>query len=142
MSELYKNIILKKSINLVNQWGWSELMFAVANNNIKLFYKLIGNGSNFNIRNNFGETLLMVASKLGHERMVYTLLSFHVKVDEIDNQGNTALIHAVIHSRIHTIRLLMKHGANPNIKNRMGKNATSYAVSNGNLDITQCLLGG
>lgn len=37
-----------------------------------------------------------------------------------DPEGSSALIYAVNHNRDHAVRLLLSHGANPNLANRLG----------------------
>jgi ankyrin repeat protein len=60
------------------------------------------------------------------------LLKKGAKVDSQDNKGKTALIYAVQNGWVQNVKLLLKYGANKNIKGKGQK--TAYDVAKANND--------
>lgn len=81
-------------------------------------------GANINTTDKEGKTPLMHASAHQLPTIVHTLIDYKPKLDMQDNQGNTALIHAVIagdrisNRQRKIVETLLDHGANPAIKNK------------------------
>ncbi|KAJ9462005.1 hypothetical protein DIPPA_57443 [Diplonema papillatum] len=70
------------------------------------------------LRTSAGESALIVASAAGSATDVSRLLSQGVGVDYLDDQGMTALDHAIRHHRADCVRLLREAGAGePPIRN-------------------------
>lgn len=79
---------------------------------------------------------LIAATILGDAAAVQILLDQgEVDVDQIDEQGNTALIHAARFNRPSIARLLIHHGADTSRENDQGQTACSLFTEHGvNLD--------
>lgn len=56
-----------------------------------------------------------------------------------NNNGNTALMYAVIYDRMEIAKFLCKVGADINIKNKYGDTALVFAACNGHLEIVKFL---
>jgi ankyrin repeat protein len=93
---------------------------------------LLLNGADPLARYADGTTLLHLAvgPGLGLARVGQQLLKYGVKIDELDNAGNTAL-HAAIHSRS-CVAMLLKHGANAHMVNHRGDTVLLHALRTSN----------
>jgi ankyrin repeat protein len=88
---------------------------------------------------------LVVRAYQGDLRQVDLLLKAGTDVNEVDGQGNTALIAAVMRMQEPIVRRLLEAGAGVDYVNRAGLNgaglsALDVAVSTGNTEITRMLL--
>jgi ankyrin repeat protein len=84
-------------------------------------------GLDINAINNQGKTPLHIAAANGKHDFI-KLLEYGAKVNSKDLEGNTPLLLAIDERyRIENIIALLKHGANPNIKNIRGESAFSKA---------------
>jgi ankyrin repeat protein len=81
---------------------------------------------------------LLVAIRNGDHQQAQTLLRSGSDVNATDQDGTTALMHAVIESDARMMRLLIENGANVNAKNALDSTALMYAATN--LTKTQVLL--
>ena len=76
----------------------------------------------YTVRNNTGQTLLIVASMKGFHRTVGEMLcndSMHINAQ--DDYGDTALIYACKNNNPQIVQLLLNAGADSRIKNKDGK---------------------
>lgn len=97
------------------------------------------------ILNRFGGTALIPAAERGHVEAVRFLLeATRVDVNHVNNLGWTALLEAIVlssggppHQEI--VRLLLAHGADPNIADRDGVTPLRHARSRGYLEIARTL---
>lgn len=75
---------------------------------------LLSKGAKPDSRDNQGNTPLMLAAQLGWADGLSLLIERRANVDVANNSGETPLIRAVQNRDIHTVRLLLMAGANPN----------------------------
>jgi len=78
-------------------------------------------------RNHNGETYLIMATKVNHERFINILLDRGVQVNLQDSEGNTALHYAAVQGNTKTIKILLNHQAKLEIMNN--KNETPLMVA-------------
>ena len=71
-----------------------DLIDATLNGDIELVRELLENGADINIRDNGGDTPLILASIKGHTDIVRLLLENEANVNSIGYDGDTALIRA------------------------------------------------
>lgn len=89
---------------------------------------LLQRGANPNIADKNGITPLTIAASLGFVEGVEQLVKAGARVDTTNAAGETPLI-AAIHRRDGAIiRLLLKHGANPDRADNSGRTARDYAA--------------
>ncbi|MDD9901530.1 MAG: ankyrin repeat domain-containing protein [Alphaproteobacteria bacterium] len=92
--------------------------------------KMIAGGADANTKNEHGMTPLMFAALNGHENLVIALLDKGARVNDTENTGTTALIFAAYrfqnpgHRNI--AKILLEHGADPDIENKMGFSADDF----------------
>jgi len=73
---------------------------------------------------------LNVASKFGTVADVEKILKGNIKhINDQDDDGNTPLANAVVQEQIDVVKLLLDHGADPNISNKNGDTPLGYAAS-------------
>jgi ankyrin repeat protein len=61
------------NMNLVDQHGWTALMFAADKGDVRAAHALISRGADPDVRNEAGETALTIASKRGYKQIVQVL---------------------------------------------------------------------
>lgn len=141
-----------KSINDVNEEGWTALMLACRNSKTNSTERtveiLIELGANINIQEKDGWTALMLAvtysNKNSTDRTVDMLLKAGADLNIQNKNGNTALILAVDHynneSTKETFKTLMKAGANINIKNNREMTALMLAFEDGKQEVVEIFI--
>jgi hypothetical protein len=87
-----------------------QLAEAIYNNNNDEAKRLI-TGSNCNINDDNGTTLLMIAAYADNVEIAQLLLDKNCNINAQDNLGCTALMYAVFGNAVHTLELLIKHNA-------------------------------
>jgi len=89
---------------------------------------LLGKGANPDVRDNAGNTPLIIASQLGFPEGTIALINGGANVNVGNNSGETALIVAVQRRDVVSVRLLLAGGANPKIADHIaGMSARDYA---------------
>ena len=116
------------------------LNVAARNNCTKMINKLLDLGADINaISKDRGYTALMDAILRGNEKNVSIFIEHGADVNTINKDGQTNLILAVGENKPHICSLLVKKGANPDIKDSMGMSAYEYAVLFKNQEIIDIL---
>lgn len=110
------------------------LTHAVMINNSKIIELLLKNKADVNLGSqgcNRGNTPLMVASWNGKSKLVKILLKQKdICINQQDSNGFTPLIKATIKNNIDVVSILLKHGADKNIRSVEDKTALDYARDN------------
>ena len=88
---------------------------------------ILRNSDYLNIRNGFGHTPLMIASKYGYTDKVRIILDCGANPDLFDNDGNTALMISAKYNRGDIIKLLIDAKADLKLKNFNGQ--TVYEIA-------------
>lgn len=98
----------------------TTLMCATMINNIKMAKLLLQLEANPNEQDYYGQTALMYS--VDHT-MTKLLLNYDADPNITCENGNTPLIIAISEKNIKSIKLLLRHGANPYLKNNNGLHA-------------------
>jgi ankyrin repeat protein len=89
---------------------------------------LLARGAEPNLKNNRGETPLLIAASLGATDMIETLVKHGANVNMGNSSGETALIRAVQRRDATMVRSLIDLGADPDQKDLLqGSSARDYA---------------
>ncbi len=88
---------------------------------------LIGQGSDINTTNNFGDTPLMDAAYLGYTRMVKLLLDHGADLSVRNPDQETAFHKAAHAGSIPVMKLLLDHGADMHAVNDLGESVLDLA---------------
>lgn len=78
-----------------------------------------------------GMTRLMLAARTGDNKTLVALLNQGVAIDETDNAGKTALLHALEASQYEAAFLLIQYNANVFAEDNAGENVLHKAARNG-----------
>ncbi|XP_030062958.1 2-5A-dependent ribonuclease isoform X2 [Microcaecilia unicolor] len=140
-------------INEMDNNGFTALMEAAWYGNENALTYLLENGADANLKrvvnkeqkslHKGGATALMDAAKRGHENIVQILINHKANVNDCDNQGRSALLHAFsqpMNTKVSVIRFLLNSGAEVNVKDQDGKTSLIHAVKMNQLDLVMCLL--
>lgn len=109
--------------------GEGALHIVVKRRDMQWLSFLLAKGANADIRDNDGNTPLILATQLGFSEGVQLLLSVNAGVNQPNTQGETALIIATQQRNIPIVKLLLASGADPRKPDRIaGKSAHDYAA--------------
>ena len=121
---------------------------AVRNGDIDFTLALLDSGIDPNIRDNEGNTGLILASiggrrhwrGSGRDDIIRLLILYGADPNIKNNYENTALMQASSKGHKEIAELLLDNGADPNIQNDSGNTALIYASNSGHTDIVELLL--
>lgn len=131
----YTEDVVKEKVNI------NDLFKAVESGNIQIVKNYVNEKQDVNIKNNSGDTPLMVASLRGNYEIVKLLLEAGANINETESQCNeTALYMAVFKNHGETVKTLLDFNANTNIETKEGSTCLLMAVKNGNVDIVNLLI--
>ena len=120
---------LKKNVdvNAQSKDGWTALMDAVnlKTNALPISKKLIAAGANVHARNKDGSTVLFWAAD---SDVVNFLVDSGVAVNDLNANGDSALLLATKYDRTDVLNVLIQRGANVNIGNRQGETPLLLAL--------------
>jgi uncharacterized protein len=130
--------------NMRDQDGFTPLMHAVLAEDADpaLVRLLIDRGAHVNAaESRQGYTALHFAARDQNTALVRTLLGAGAEPDPLDVFGDTPLWRSVMTSSgdLATIKLLIEHGADPNVRNRSGISPLSLARDTGQDDVVKLL---
>jgi ankyrin repeat protein len=120
----------------------AEFFMAVGNNNLNEVNAMLEKEPNLvYARDELGYTPLMAASRFGNKTIVGVLLKNKSEVNAQSNMGETALFRTIDVNKYKNAELLLKYGADPDIKEySQGWSALSCACYYGNLHMVRLLL--
>jgi ankyrin repeat protein len=102
---------------------------------------MLGKDANPNVRNNSGDTPLIVAARIGFIEGATLLLSRGASINLPSTSGETALIIAVQQRDLPMVRFLLSKGADPKQADRIaGKSARDYAAEDARASVILKLL--
>ena len=117
----------------------TPLLLAVLNGHADAVRKLIAFGANVNEATVYGLTPLANAAERGHSDIVKHLLMAGAKVN-LAPDGYTALMRACCGGQSKTASLLLKAGADPNLKRHDGQRALHFAAKSGSAKCVKLLV--
>jgi ankyrin repeat protein len=93
-----------------------------------MFEQLLIRGADPSDANNAGQTPIHFAAYYGHNQILTTILGYKgVNINYTDDNGQTPLLLSLINKKSITANELIKHGADPSIKDANGNTALLYA---------------
>ena len=118
----------------------TALEHAVRNANREMVQLLLSSGATVNLKNNSGETVLMMFDADATSDLMWDLINAGAKVNLKDDGGNTALMQAATADNLEALKALLDAGAEINIKNKSGRTALMLAASEGHVNIVRTLV--
>ena len=100
-------------------YGWTALLFAIANDQLKMARYLVKQGASVNKSSNRGQSPLHIAVK--HAEFSRYLLEKGADRDKAMNDGTTPLHNAAQYGFLATVMLLMSYGADLNARDIIGR---------------------
>ena len=143
------------NVNLQDNYGCTALMAACKENHLTIIRELVENGADLNIVDNNGHPAIytVVASAGNSEDYIETLQLLitqpYVDKNAMNNDGMTTLMRASQFGLTEAVKLLLEHGADPNIQcnpSNITENALTgftallFATVSNHLDIVKILL--
>ena len=117
----------------------TPLLLAILNGHADAVRTLIAFGANLNEATVYGLTPLAKAAEGGHSDIVKQLLMAGAKIN-LAPDGYTALMRACTGQQPTTASILLKAGADPNLKRHDGQSALHFAAKSGNAKCVKLLL--
>lgn len=115
-------------VNALNQAAESPLMIAALKGDLPACQLLLAHGAQVNLT---GWSPLHYAATGPNPQVVQLLLDRGAAVDAESPNGTTPLMMAAQYGSEDSLRLLLKHGADPKRRNQLGLTATDFARSAG-----------
>ncbi len=142
-----KYLELGADVNAIGKEQMHPLFWAISKGNLKGFEFLLANGSNPEIANVTSKdgkltyTLYEIALTIDNGSYLSLLLKYGMSPDRpIAFAGNTVMRHAILHSRINQVRLLIEAGANLNHQNDSGQTPMLMAAGINKFDMVYLFL--
>lgn len=115
VSELKKVVKTGVDINQQNALGFTPLLIAINEKNLKHVEYLVSQGADFNIKNNKGNDALLMATKINHVEIFEYLLSHGADFTTTSPKTKKQAIHiAAQHGFLNIIDLLLNKGVDIN----------------------------
>lgn len=139
--ELLTALIAGQNVNLRdNRSHTTALEHAVRNANREMVQLLLFSGANVNLKNDSGQTVLMMVDNDATSDLIWDLINAGAKVDITDDAGNTALMEASSANNLEALRTLIDAGAKVDSKNKRKQTALMLAAAEGNVNIVRSLV--
>ena len=118
--------------------AWED---AIKRGDIQIVLDLLGQGTDVDARDRYGNTALMLAAHAGHREVVETLISHRANLNITAKFGLSALMLALAAGHEEVARLLAKAGADLSLRGTgapgfAGKTACDLAVERGMLELS------
>mmetsp|Transcript_8834 Transcript_8834/g.13109 ORF Transcript_8834/g.13109 Transcript_8834/m.13109 type:complete len:240 (+) Transcript_8834:22-741(+) len=121
--------------------GFNGLLRAVESGNLSVFNLLVDCHLDIYVKEPmFGESVLHIASKLGHLSIVNRLVSLGFNLHLLSTHGDSALHSASIYGHLPIVRRLLSLGLDPSLKNSSGYSPLHLAVRFNHLDLVDFFL--
>ncbi len=120
--------------------GWTPVLCAASAGAVASLDILVKKGGNLSHTDKEKRSALVIASGLGHSRVVRYLVEVcKAPVNGLDNQGWTPLMHASALGRDQVVDFLLRNGADATVKSRQGETAYRLAQLRGEKAVLQIL---
>lgn len=117
------------NINIQDRLGNSALHSAIMIKNTSMVELLLKYKPNINLRTKTGDTPLHLACNFEQYQIAKMIIDLHPDVNLTDYENElTPLIYSVSLNRLDFVKLLLTHGADPNIQDQFGNSSLHYCV--------------
>jgi len=117
-----------------------KLLRAAAAGDVAEVKQCLNSGADVNVKDDKGQTPLVLASASGHTAIASILLDKRADPNLQSNDGLTALMNASHKNYTDLVRLLVQKGANVNLRTTQGVPALTYAAIGGHPEVIRELL--
>jgi hypothetical protein len=134
-------LIAGMDVNLRDkQSNTTALEHAVRNANREMVQLLLASGATVNLKNESGQTVLMMLDDDATSDLMWDLINAGAKVNLQDDTGDTALMQAASANNLEALKTLIDAGAEVNTKNKHGRTALMLAAGEGYVNIVRALV--
>jgi ankyrin repeat protein len=127
-------------VNAADSEGRTPLMFAAFNGHTDVARILLEAGAEVNLVDSLGRSALLYASTGPFPNTVELLLQRKADPNLADREEHfTPLMHAAAEGHLEVVRVLLAHGADPDMKDIDGDTAESFARQAGHLEVADFL---
>ncbi|EAL71986.1 hypothetical protein DDB_G0269272 [Dictyostelium discoideum AX4] len=146
---LKKKYVVFKGTNIVvdqrDKDGYTPLHCAVNQGSFEIAKKFLSRGSDPNARTESGSTPLHLLSKFCHSnksiKLAKKLIDYGAYINHKDSKQETPLHRAtMLNDNYDYLKLLLHHGANPNIVNKRGRTCQHISIEQGKVDLLELFL--
>ena len=127
-------------IDLKDDYGLSQLHYAVSENNTQKVASLLAKNANINVRDSTGLSSVHYAASYGHIETLKLLIHNNALLNLQDNAGFSALHYATHQGHTQVAESLIHHKADLNLQDQKGRTALHYSVSSPSKEIFQLLI--
>ena len=113
---------------------------AAAKGDLKLLQKLLIGVAKVDIRNEDGQTPLMLAAQGGHAEAVTFLLDRGANLKSRSDFGSHVICFAAESGNLKTLQIIMERGADVNSANEGGGSPLIFAAQSGNMELAKFLI--
>jgi ankyrin repeat protein len=131
----------KKVID-TNKHSNCDVFYHIAHNSNDdvIFSAIDTTHANLSTRDQFGNTVLHLATLCGRTHLVEMLLTHRAELDNQNNSGNTPLHLAISTHQKQIVKLLIEHGARVHINNKHGFDQITLATADKDSDYATLLI--
>jgi hypothetical protein len=133
------NLLLANGADLEFSSPQSLLDIASYHCRTEIVRLLLNRGIDVNLKDPYGQTALMAASRGGALDVAKILVEHGADVNAATTHGATALLYACDHSAISLAKLLLENGANPEVKATYGDSPMLIAMRRRNAELARLL---
>jgi hypothetical protein len=124
-------MLLKAKVDteVADKQGKTPLFIAISKGNYEATETLLMHRADINTHDLSTQSALTQAVKIGRQDIVNLILTKYKPIDinRVDNEDGTSLHYAVMRSHTTIMKMLLTHGAKPELANKKGKTCISYA---------------
>jgi ankyrin repeat protein len=133
-----------QSLNQVDTFGNTPLIWAVRCHDAQIVQHLVSTGADVNLRNEYGNSPLMVALINKNEALSNTIVNFLVEkgaaVNLANKSRNTPLIEAICNHRTDVVQQLVTAGADVNVADASESTPLHWSVYKNRLNVVSDLI--
>ena len=115
------------------------ILHAAITGNVQKFKEAINNGDNVNMKDENGQTILSIVSKLRPD-LVKMLIKNNVNVNLADDNLITPLHWAVEYDNYEIVEILLQNGANPKALDMLSEKSLHWAAWTGHIKSAKVIL--
>ena len=124
-----------------DEFSFTPLHIAVKENHVEVMKYLLQKGADKSLTTgSYERNVLHIASQYGSVAAIEMLLSYDLRPDSRNREGNTPLFCAAGCGQIEAVNCLLKHGADPFLRGEHGWSLLHAAAQSGNVIIIETLL--